>query len=59
MTELTHKIQDELFEQWRRGFLKPRIARPFEFTELPDALEFVVRGKTAGRALVKIGSEVI
>ena len=59
MTELTHKIQDELFEQRRRGFLKPRLARQFEFTEVPDALEFVARGKTAGRALVKIGSEAI
>lgn len=47
--------QAELFDLWRQGLLKPRIARTFSFEALPEALNFVAAGKTGGRASVAIG----
>lgn len=57
--DLMKKVQAELFELWRQGLLKPRIARQFAFEAVPDALEFVANGRTNGRAIVSIGSETL
>lgn len=50
--------QAELFALWRKGCIKPRIARQFPFEAIPDALDFVAGGRTGGRASIAIkGSE--
>lgn len=48
-------VQAELFDLWRQGLLRPRVARQFTFEGIPDALEFVANGRTGGRALISIG----
>ncbi|SFU16923.1 NADPH:quinone oxidoreductase family protein [Mesorhizobium sp. YR577] len=47
--------QAELFDLWRQGLLKPRIARQFPFEAIPEALNFVAGGRTGGRASIAIG----
>ena len=47
--------QAELFELWRKGLIGARVARSFAFEDLPEALEFVARGRTSGRASISIG----
>ncbi|MFC0217747.1 NADPH:quinone oxidoreductase family protein [Pseudochelatococcus lubricantis] len=53
--ELVLKVQQELFDLWRAGAVKPRIMRVFPFEELPEALELVAQGKVQGKAVVSIG----
>jgi len=47
--------QAQLFDLWRQGLLKPRVARHFAFEAIPDALECVANGRTGGRVLITIG----
>lgn len=47
--------QAELFDLWRKGLTKPRLARQFPFEAIPDALDFVAAGRTGGRASIVIG----
>ncbi|MFG1346633.1 NADPH:quinone oxidoreductase family protein [Xanthobacter autotrophicus DSM 431] len=55
--DLLGRVQGELFDLWRRGFLKPRIAHHFSFEQVPDAVKFVANGRSSGRAIIHIGSE--
>lgn len=47
-------VQAELFDLWRKGLLRPRVARRFSFEEIPGALEFVAHGRTGGRAIISM-----
>ncbi len=51
------QVQQELFDLWRAGAVKPRIMRAFGFSELPEALDLVSRGQVQGKAVVTV-SEV-
>lgn len=55
--DLLARVQAELFDLWRRGLLKPRIARSFPFEQVPEALKFVANGRSGGRAVIHIGNE--
>jgi len=52
--ELIVAAQKELFELWRQGFVRPRIAHTARFEELPKALALVAEGKIQGKAVVMV-----
>lgn len=53
--ERLEAAQAELFDLWRNGLLRPRIARRFPFEAVPAAVDFVSGGGTGGRALIAVG----
>lgn len=53
--ERIQQVQQELFDLWRAGAVKPRIMRDFAFSELPEALDLVSQGKVQGKAVVRVG----
>ncbi|WP_454914769.1 NADPH:quinone oxidoreductase family protein [Xanthobacter sediminis] len=52
--ERVRQVQQELFELWRAGAVKPHIMRVFPFPELPEALDLVSEGKVRGKAVVSL-----
>lgn len=52
--ERVHQVQAHLFELWRKGAVKPRIMRAFEFAELAEALDLVSQGKVQGKAVISM-----
>ncbi|MFG1260504.1 NADPH:quinone oxidoreductase family protein [Xanthobacter sp. DSM 24535] len=53
--ERVRQVQQDLFDLWRAGAVKPRIMRDFAFSELPEALDLVSQGKVQGKAVVRVG----
>lgn len=53
--ERIQQVQQDLFDLWRAGAVRPRIMRDFAFSELPEALDLVSQGKVQGKAVVRIG----
>lgn len=53
--ERIQQVQQDLFDLWRAGAVKPRIMRDFAFSELPEALDLVSQGKVQGKAVVRVG----
>lgn len=53
--DLLQAAQAQIFELAMKGQLKPRIAREFRLDQVAEALDFVAKGHTGGRALVRIG----
>ncbi|MFG1347956.1 NADPH:quinone oxidoreductase family protein [Xanthobacter autotrophicus DSM 431] len=53
--ERIQQVQQELFDLWRAGAVKPRIMRDFAFSELPEALDLVSQGKVQGKTVVRVG----
>lgn len=53
--ERIQQVQQDLFDLWRSGAVKPRIMRDFAFSELPEALDLVSQGKVQGKAVVRVG----
>jgi len=53
--ERIQQVQQDLFDLWRAGAVKPRIMRAFAFSELPEALDLVSQGKVQGKAVVRFG----
>lgn len=53
--ERVQQVQQELFDLWRAGAVKPRIMRDFAFSELPEALDLVSQGKVQGKVVIRVG----
>ena len=53
--EIVHAAQQEIFELWRAGAVKPSIMQEFPFAKLPVALDMVSEGKVRGKAVVVVG----
>ena len=53
--ERIQQVQQDLFDLWRAGAVRPRIMRDFAFSELPEALDLVSQGKVQGKAVVRVG----
>lgn len=53
--ERIQQVQQDLFDLWRSGAVKPRIMRDFAFSELPEALDLVSQGKVQGKAVIRVG----
>lgn len=49
--------QREIFALAGKGLLRPRVAREFAFEHTGEALDFVAKGRTHGRALIVVGGE--
>ncbi|NSZ77513.1 NADPH:quinone oxidoreductase family protein (plasmid) [Agrobacterium tumefaciens] len=47
--------QGEIFELWRKGLVRPRVARQFAFEHIGEALDLVAKGQTHGRAVIILG----
>ncbi|SUD69759.1 putative zinc-containing alcohol dehydrogenase [Pseudomonas putida] len=56
--EKVEAAQQALFQLWRKGAVKPRIMRLFDFDSACEALTLVKEGKVQGKAVVSMGRGV-
>jgi NADPH:quinone reductase len=49
------RVQDQLFELYRTGKLRPQIARTFPMAAFVDALELVASGRAQGKLVLSVG----